>query len=147
MSQKAKITAFMTFKIICLVISVFLWVVGFIVFRNCLSNDDITQSVIGWILWGVMTMLAMPVELLKNIIQGAKDGAIEGANTFKIRDNGSTFTVSNSPGSGALKGILINGFVCLAFGPINLALKSFANLMVILQCIVAIKKLNKSSAK
>lgn len=143
MSQKAKITAFMIFKIICLVISVFLWVGGFIIFQNTSANGNATEFVIGWVLWGFLTMLAMPIEFLKVIIKGAKEGAIEGANTFKIRDYGSTFTVSNSPTSGTLKGILINGFVYLAFGPINLALKSLGNLLTIFQCIGAIKKLNK----
>ncbi len=136
----------MTFKIISLVISVFLWVGGFVIFRNVSSNGEVMDYIIGWIFWGFFTLIAMPIDFLKSIIKGAKEGAIEGANTFKIRDYGSTFTVSNSPTGGTLKGILLNGVISLAFGPINLAIKSLGNLLTIFQCIGAINKLNKSSA-
>ena len=144
MNQKTKITAFMTFKIICLAVSVVLWLVGFLLFRSLANDPDFIMKAVGWILWGFCTMLAMPLEFLKSIIQGAKEGAIEGANTFKIRDHGSTFTVSNSPTGGTFKGILISGIVSLAFGPINLAIKSFGHLLTIFSCIGALKKINKA---
>lgn len=143
MTQKAKITAFMIFKIVCLAVGLLLWFGGLAVFTNMMDGEG-AEPFIGWILWGFFALLSMPLELLKNLISGAKEGAIEGANTFKIRDYGSTFTVGNSPTGGAFKGILTSAIAMLLVGPVLLGFKVLGNLFVIISCIGALRKINSA---
>ncbi len=144
MNQKTKITAFMIFKIICLAVGLLLWFCGLTVFLNMLDGEG-GEPFIGWILWGFFTLLSMPIELLKNLIKGAKEGAVEGANTFKIRDYGSTFTVGNSPTGGALMGIITSAIALLLLGPVLLGFKLLGNISTVISCIGALRKINLSS--
>lgn len=143
MNQKTKITAFMIFKIICLAVGLLLWFCGLTVFLNMSKGEGI-EPFIGWILWGCFALFSMPLELLKNVIKGAKEGAIEGANTFKIRDYGSTFTVGNSPTGGAMKGIITSAVALLLLGPVLLGLKLIGSVFTIISCICTLRKINVS---
>ena len=134
----------MIFKIVCVVAGLLFWFGGLIVFNNTRDSGETFDFILGWILWGLFCIFSMPIELLKNIIQGAKEGAIEGANTFKIKDYGSSFSVSNSPTTGTIRGIFIQGFVFLIFGPITLAFKIIGNLATIISCISALRKINST---
>ena len=140
MSQKAKLTALLIFKIIASAISVLLWVCGLIVFQSFLTDEN---GILGWFMWGLFCLISMPIDLIKFLIKGAKEGAIEGANTFKIKDYGSSISISNDPNGGALKGIITSALAMILVGPITLGFKIIANIFIIIQCIVAVKSCGK----
>ena len=135
MSQKTKVTAFMIFKIIILAVSCLFWFVGLTLFKQMPHFG-------GWLLWGFACIFTMPFDFLKKVIKGANEGAVEGANTYKIKDYGSTFTVSNSPASGTLMGIITSIFAFLLLGPISLGFKILMNLITVINCIFVLRKLN-----
>ncbi len=139
MSQKAKLTALLIFKSIALVASVLLWVCGLIVFQNFLADES---GILGWFMWGIFCLISMPIDLIKFLIKGAREGAIEGANTFKIKDYGSSISISNDPNGGALKGIITSALAMILVGPITLGFKIIANIFVVIQCIGAVKSCN-----
>ena len=143
MSQKTKIIGLMIFKIICIVVGLVLWFGGRHVFFAFKADMG---WLMGWIMWGFFAILAMPLEFLKNLVKGAKDGAEEGANTYKINDYGSTFTVSNTVGRGTFMGIVITAIVTIMAGPIVLGFNIINNLYVVLQCILVLRRINKEHA-
>ena len=143
MSDKTKITALMIFKIIALLFGLLLWFAGFFIFRGMLGQE--MGGIIGWIIWGFVTLFCMPVDLISYLIKGAREGAIEGANTYKIKDWGSSYTISNSPTGGAFKGIIINAGALILVGPVLLAFKIIGNFFTVLQCIFALRRINAES--
>ena len=139
MSQKAKLIALLIFKIIALVAGVLLWVCGLIVFQNFLANES---GILGWFMWGIFCLISMPIDLIKFLIKGAREGAVEGANTYRIKDYGSSISISNDPNGGALKGIITSALAMILVGPITLGFKIIANIFVVIQCIAAVKSCN-----
>lgn len=139
MSQKTKIISLMIFRIISIVIGLLLWFCGFIVFGG------MDNKILGWILWGFFCIFSMPVELIKGLFKGAREGAIEGANTFTVRDYGSSITVSNSPNGGALKGMLIQTAALLLVGPFLLGCKIIANLLTVITCIITLCRIKANN--
>ena len=77
----------------------------------------------GWLLMGGICMLPLIIDLIREMIKQGKQGAIEGANTYYVRDCGSFLTISNAPGLGAFKGVIVAIIAYLLAGPILLILK------------------------
>ena len=144
MSSKSKITALMIFKIIAFIFGTLIWFVGFSMF-NSMKGGDFGSGLLGWFIWGFVTLFSMPVEAISFLIKGAREGAIEGANTYKIRDYGSSFTISNSPGAGTFKGIVTSAIAFILIGPITLALKVLTSVLTIIDCILALRKINSET--
>lgn len=139
MSTKAKIIAFMIFKIICFLGGLLFWFAGFTVFQDMRATDNWFG---GWLFWGIFCMFAMALEFLKYVIAGARQGAAEGANSYSISDYGSYFTVHNNSLRDGIIGFLTSAFLYIAIGPIALAFKMLGNLRTVIQCIVALRRLN-----
>ena len=138
MSTKAKITAFMIFKIICFLFGLLLWFVGFSMFKDML---DAGNPVGGWFFWGFVCVFATVVDFLKFVIKGTREGAAEGANTYGIRDWGSYYTVSNKAASGGLMGFITSLIAYLLIGPFSLGIKLLCNLFTVIQCIMTLRRL------
>ena len=96
----------------------------------------------GWLFWGIFCMFAMALEFLKYVIAGARQGAAEGASSYSISDYGSYFTVHNNSLRDGIIGFLTSAFLYIAIGPIALAFKMLGNLRTVIQCIVALRRLN-----
>lgn len=142
MSQRARIIAFMIFKIICFAVCLLFFVGGLIVFLSFKESGEFGQGLIGWIVWGAFALFSLPVDFLKTVISGAREGAVIGANTYKITDYGSGFLVTNSVGSGTLQGIVIGIIAFLLVGPILLCFKTIGNLITVISCILALRRIS-----
>ena len=112
----AKYIAKVTFKSIWLVFAIPIF---------CIAAGSIKEiSGFGeWMILGFLCSIPLFVDLIKEMISGGKKGAIEGANTYYVRDWGSTISISNAPGLGAIQGFIISGFVFVALGVFWLGIK------------------------
>lgn len=144
MSTKAKITAFTVFKIICFLFGLLIWFVGLSMFQDELAREN---GIFGWFIWGFACVFATVIDFLKFVIKGTREGAAEGATQYGIRDYGSYYTVSNKAASGGLMGFVTSLIAYLLIGPIALGFKLLANFATVIQCIMALRRLNAGNGQ
>lgn len=123
---KAKHIAIIVFNGIWLVAAAILWTAGL----NEFTQD---KTFLNWMVWGLICSILVIVPILRMVVKGAKDGArdgeIEGANTYTATRIGDTIHVQNDPVGGKIKGFffgIIGGLIAgVLMGPILVAMYFF----------------------
>lgn len=137
---KAKYIAILTFKAIWLIVALLFGGAAIVLMQQF-------GGIGGWLIAGFACAFPLMIDVLKFAAKGAKEGEIEGANTYTVRDLGSSIRISNSPNAGALKGIIFHVIAFVIVGPILLAVKIFAFVIDVCHYAAMIARLNKDIAK
>ena len=128
-----------TFKSIWLVFASLFFIVGIVLAKEMGGFG-------GWMIGGFACTFPLVADLIKEMAKGGKQGEIEGANTYYVRDWGSSLTISNNPQLGWLKGIILSGIVFIAAGLIWLPGKMIAAIIDIVSYSCQISRIRKDIA-
>lgn len=140
MKHKSYLVGMLVIKIIAFAVSLFLWIGGLSAFLE-------SGGFQGWIIWGAVCLIAWPLEFLKSIVKGVRDGAKDGSNKYVIRDYGSFYTTSNKTFSGAILGFFAAILAYLFIGPVLIPIKIITHLMAIVSCIINLRLLNEEESR
>ena len=114
---RAASVAFIVFRIIWLVVAVFLWISGLVYFIE-------DKRFMTWLVWGMACAIPLCVQIIKNSIDSARHGAHEGSHEYTITyspDTGNVDVRDHSV-SGCLWGLLGGLFGGILVGPVVLPL-------------------------
>ena len=114
---RAASVAFIVFRIIWLVVAVFLWISGLVYFIE-------DTRFMTWLVWGMACAIPLCVQIIKNSIDSARHGAHEGSHEYTITyspDTGNVDVRDHSV-SGCLWGLLGGLFGGILVGPVVLPL-------------------------
>ena len=114
---RAASVAFIVFRIVWLVVAVFLWVSGLVYFI-----DD--TRFMTWFGWGIACAIPLCVQIIKNSISSAREGAHEGSHEYTVTYSPDTGNVDvrDHSASGCLWGFVGGLLGGLLVGPVVLPL-------------------------
>lgn len=136
-TQKALLISKIVFKAIWLAFAILFWVVGLLMF---LSQRDIGEGFGGWLFWGGFCIFPCLIDVIKGVIDSAKQGWNDGANDYSASVSDTHVTVQNHPFRGAILGIISGIFGGLLIGPVLVVIKVLKAIIDIIKTIITLRK-------
>ncbi len=116
--SRAASIAIIIFRVIWVVIATALWILGLIYFIE-------DTRLLTWFAWGVVCAIPLCVQIIKNAIDSAREGAYRGAHEYTVTYYDNHAEVRNNSASGCLWGFVGGLFGGLLVGPVILPLYVF----------------------
>ncbi len=133
----------LVFRLIWLAFSLFLFFIGYSIYKDGSSDTPITN----WLIWGGICVAPIIIPTIKNIIDITKDGAARGSRNYTVTITDTSVSASNNTFMQGFMSLIFGVIFGIAAGPIMLGCYMVITVIAILSYIIILIKKKSQAPK